>query len=64
MSRSHSVDLLFAKDKPIIFAFHEYVRTFGPDDLDSRLRTLFHAGLNRPGLRLIVARTPCDYPAQ
>ena len=52
------------KDKPIIFAFHEYVRTYGPDDLDSRLRTLFHEGLNRPGLRLIVARTPCDYPPQ
>jgi len=42
----------------------EYVHTVGPDDLDSRLRPLFHEGLTRPGLRLIVARSPCDHPPQ
>ena len=63
MSRSHSVDLLFAKDKPIIFAFHEYVRT-RPGRPRLAGPNAFHEGLNRPGLRLIVARTPCDYPPQ
>jgi indolepyruvate ferredoxin oxidoreductase, alpha subunit len=41
-----------------------YVYTVGPDDLDARLRPLFHDGLTRPGLKLIVVRTPCDDPPQ
>jgi indolepyruvate ferredoxin oxidoreductase alpha subunit len=42
----------------------ELVDTIGPDDLDERLRPVFHEGLTRPGLRLIVVRTPCDHPAE
>ena len=42
----------------------EDVHTVGPDDLDAQLRPLFHEGLTRPGLRLIVARSPCDHPPQ
>lgn len=40
------------------------VHTVGPENLDTQLRPLFHAGLTRPGLRLIVARSPCDHPAE
>ena len=42
----------------------EDVHTVGPDDLDAQLRPLFHDGLTRPGLRLVVARSPCDHPPQ
>ena len=38
--------------------------TVGPDDLEAQLRPLFHEGLTRPGLRLIVARSPCEHPHQ
>jgi indolepyruvate ferredoxin oxidoreductase alpha subunit len=40
------------------------VHTVGPDELDAKLRPLFREGLTRPGLRLIVARSPCDQPPQ
>jgi indolepyruvate ferredoxin oxidoreductase, alpha subunit len=40
------------------------VHTVGPEDLDKQLRPLFHQGLTRPGLRLIVARSPCNHPPQ
>jgi indolepyruvate ferredoxin oxidoreductase, alpha subunit len=39
----------------------EHVHTVGPANLDAQLRPLFHEGLTRPGLRLIVARSPCDH---
>ena len=39
----------------------EWVRNVGPDDLDSRLQTVFHEGLTHRGLGLIVVRTPCDH---
>ncbi len=42
----------------------ENVHTVGPDDLDAQLRPLFHVGLTRPGMRLIVARSPCDHSPQ
>ena len=42
----------------------EHVHTVGPDDLDSCLRPLFHEALTQPGLRLIVARSPCDHGPQ
>jgi len=38
----------------------ESVRTVGPHDLDARLHNLFHEGLTRRGLALIVVRAPCD----
>jgi indolepyruvate ferredoxin oxidoreductase alpha subunit len=38
----------------------EWVRTVGPDDLDSRLQEVFAEGLSRRGLGLIWVRTPCD----
>jgi indolepyruvate ferredoxin oxidoreductase alpha subunit len=38
----------------------ESVTTVGPDDLDSRLPEVFHEGLTRRGLALIIVRTPCD----
>jgi indolepyruvate ferredoxin oxidoreductase alpha subunit len=40
----------------------ESVRTVGPDELDARLRDVFHEGLARRGLALIVVRTSCDPP--
>jgi indolepyruvate ferredoxin oxidoreductase alpha subunit len=40
-----------------------WVRTIGPDDLDTRLHAVFHEGLSQRGLTLIVVRTPCDHPA-
>jgi indolepyruvate ferredoxin oxidoreductase, alpha subunit len=42
----------------------EDVHTVGPDNLEGQLRPLFHQGLTRPGLRLIVARSPCNHPPQ
>jgi indolepyruvate ferredoxin oxidoreductase alpha subunit len=42
----------------------EDVHTVGPDNLVSQLRPLFHEGMIRRGLRLIVARSPCDHPTQ
>ncbi len=42
----------------------EDVHTVGPHDLEARLRPLFYDGLMRAGLRLIVARSPCDHPRQ
>jgi indolepyruvate ferredoxin oxidoreductase, alpha subunit len=42
----------------------EHVHTVGPDDLAAQLRPLFHDGLTRRGLRLIVARSPCDQAPQ
>jgi indolepyruvate ferredoxin oxidoreductase, alpha subunit len=40
------------------------VHTVGPDHLETQLRPLFHDGLTHPGLKLIVARSPCDHPRQ
>jgi indolepyruvate ferredoxin oxidoreductase alpha subunit len=40
-----------------------FVRSVGPDDLDSRLQHVFHEGLTHRGLGLIVVRTPCDRSA-
>jgi len=39
----------------------ESVCTVGPADLDARLGEVFHEGLTRRGLSLIVVRTPCDH---
>ena len=41
----------------------EFVRDVGPDDLDKRLREVFHEGLCHRGLGLIVVRAPCDRSA-
>ena len=41
----------------------EFVRSVGPDDLDSRLAEVFHQGLSHRGLGLIVVRTSCDHSA-
>jgi indolepyruvate ferredoxin oxidoreductase alpha subunit len=41
----------------------EWVRDVGPDSVDTALPEVFHQGLTRRGLALIVVRTPCDRPA-
>ncbi len=42
----------------------EDLHTVDPDNLDRQLRPLFREGLTRPGLRLIVVRSPCNHPPE